>query len=114
QTLAASPDVIVILGDLVIQDVVGGTFVAPEEIVSELKRLRAPFGVFAVLGNHDVWLNAARVRNSLENAGIPVLEDKAAAIRGSRGQIWIVGVTDYWTQAHNVNAALSAVNDDSP
>ena len=53
RTNAARADIICILGDLVIQGVLGGRFVPPEPIASELKRLRAPAGVFAVLGNHD-------------------------------------------------------------
>src|SRR5262245_41003716 len=53
-TNRAAPDVIFILGDLVIQDVVGGSFVSPEEIGAELAGLQAASGVFAVLGNHDV------------------------------------------------------------
>ena len=57
RTNAGRPDVICILGDLVVQGVVGGVFVAPEEIAAELKRLRAGGGVVAVLGNHDGWLN---------------------------------------------------------
>ena len=31
-------------------------------------------GVFAVLGNHDWWLDGARVRDAFESAGIRVLD----------------------------------------
>ena len=44
-----SPDLIVLLGDYVIQDVVGGSFVGPEEIAAQLGALRAPLGVFALI-----------------------------------------------------------------
>jgi predicted MPP superfamily phosphohydrolase len=57
RTNAARPELICILGDLVIQGVIGGRFVPPEDTAAELKRLRAPKGVFAVLGNHDGWLD---------------------------------------------------------
>ena len=40
RTNGARPDIICILGDLVIQGVIGGHFVPPEEIADELKRLR--------------------------------------------------------------------------
>src|SRR6478672_10265416 len=49
RTNAARPDIICILGDLVIQGVVGGRFVPPEQIARELKALRSSTGVFAVL-----------------------------------------------------------------
>lgn len=114
RTNAEQPDVTFILGDLVVHGVVGGSFVSPEDISAELKGLRAPGGVFAVLGNHDVWLDAPRVRRSLENAAIEVVEDRAVKVAIGTESIWIAGVTDYWTQPHDVKAALSAVNDDSP
>src|SRR5262245_43422145 len=45
RTNAAQPEVICILGDLVIQGVIGGRAVPPEEIATELRRLQAPLGV---------------------------------------------------------------------
>ena len=113
RTNAARPDLICILGDLVIQGVVGGRFVHPEEIATELARLRAPAGVVAVLGNHDAWLNHARVRNALEGNGIRVLEETAAEFATAAGPVWdcrhqrpVDG------RGTIVPAALAAVNDD--
>src|SRR5688572_17742054 len=54
-TLNARPDLILLAGDYVIHGVLGGARVAPEEIAKGLRRLAAPLGVFAVLGNHDWW-----------------------------------------------------------
>jgi uncharacterized protein len=85
RTNAARPDLVCILGDLVIQGVIGGRFVAPEEIAAELKRLRAASGVVAVLGNHDGWLSHDRVRYSLERNGIRVLEETAARLSYAGG-----------------------------
>ncbi len=56
-TNAERPDVVLLLGDYVIQSVVGGTFMPPETVAAHLGGLRAPLGVLAVLGNHDVWLD---------------------------------------------------------
>src|SRR5262249_11239823 len=50
QTNAATPDLIFILGDFVVQGIVGGTFVAPEDMMPILGGLRARYGVFSVLG----------------------------------------------------------------
>jgi predicted MPP superfamily phosphohydrolase len=55
---AAAPDVVVLLGDYVIHGVVGGRFMAPEKAAVILGGLKAPGGVFAVLGNHDWWFEA--------------------------------------------------------
>ena len=113
RTNAAQPDLICILGDLVIQGVIGGRFVAPEEIATELKRLRAPAGVVAVLGNHDGWFNHDRVRNALERNNIRVVEDTAARLDTPAGPLWVAGISDLYTGRHDLHAALSAVTDDS-
>lgn len=114
RTNAARPDVICILGDLVIQGVIGGRFVPPENIAAELKRLQAPAGAFAVLGNHDAWLNHARVRDALEQNGIRVLEEKTARIGTPAGPLWLAGVSDLWTGRHDIASALAAVVDGAP
>jgi predicted MPP superfamily phosphohydrolase len=114
RTNAARPDVICILGDLVVQGVIGGRFVAPETIAAELGRLRAPGGVVAVLGNHDSWLDHDRVRRAVERHAARVIEDTAVRLETAAGPIWIAGISDLWTERHDLAAALSAVNDDAP
>lgn len=113
-TQRARPDLIVLLGDFVIQDVAGGEFIPPERIAPELRRLRAPLGVFAVLGNHDWWLDAPRVRAALERARIPVLDDSATLVRREHTAFWIGGVSDFWEGAHDIGRTLSFVNDSLP
>jgi predicted MPP superfamily phosphohydrolase len=114
RTNTARPDVICILGDLVIQGVIGGRFVPPEQIAGELKALRAPAGVFAVLGNHDGWLDHDRVKRALEQNGIRVVEESAVATQTPAGRVWIAGISDLWTGPHDVRAALDAVKDGAP
>ena len=110
---AAAPDIVLILGDLVIQGVLGGEFVAPEKIAGELRVLRAGHGVFAVLGNHDWWFDAERVASALESVGIAVLEDAAVPIDLGT-PLWLAGVSDFWEGRHDVAAALAAVPEREP
>jgi predicted MPP superfamily phosphohydrolase len=112
-TNAARPDLVCLLGDLVIQGVVGGRFVPPEDIATELGRLHAPGGVLAVLGNHDGWLDHDRVRRAVERAGIHVVEDSAEKTQTPAGPVWVAGVSDLWTGHPDVGAALAAVQDAS-
>jgi len=112
RTNAAKPDMICILGDLVIHGVVGGRFVAPEEIARELARLRAPAATLAVLGNHDGWFDHDRVRRALEAVNIDVVEDTAARVETAAGPVWVAGVSDLWTGRHDLDAALTAIDDD--
>ena len=113
-TNAQQPDFVCILGDLVIQGVKGGTFVAPEDIAIGLKALRSKHGTFAVLGNHDVWLDYTRVMKALESNGIDVIEDAAVRLDTSAGPLWLTGVGDLMTGRARVNAGLAHVTDDAP
>ena len=106
------PDLVCILGDLVIQGVRGGHFVPPEAIGGELSALRSTLGTFAVLGNHDGWLDHDRVAQALKNAGITIIEDRAQRIESAAGPVWIAGVSDFWTGRHDLKAALAEVTDD--
>ncbi len=112
RTNAARPDVVCILGDLVIHGVIGGRFVAPEDIATELTRLRAPAGVVAVLGNHDGWFDHDRVRAALERGGVRVIEDTATRLETPAGPLWMAGISDLLTGRHDIAGALSTVKDD--
>ena len=112
-TNAAHADMVCLLGDLVIQGVLGGRFVPPEDIAGELGRLTSRVGTFAVLGNHDGWLDRDRVRRALAANGVRVVEDTAVGVETPAGVVWVVGVSDLWTGPHDLNAALSAVTSES-
>lgn len=113
-TLKAKPDVILLAGDYVIDNVVGGKFVEPEAIAKGLGRLSAPLGVFAVLGNHDHWLDPDRVRGALESNGIEVLEDQSSALSLRECQFWLAGLSDYWTGAADYQKALATIPAGAP
>jgi predicted MPP superfamily phosphohydrolase len=113
-TNALEPDLVLIPGDLVIQEVLGGTFVAPERTAAVLARLSAPLGAWAVLGNHDWWLDAREVRAALEQHGIRVLEDAAARVSRGSAHFWLVGISDLWEGPHDLRAAFERVVDDAP
>jgi predicted MPP superfamily phosphohydrolase len=123
-TNAESPEVVLITGDFVIGGpkdeggerggVAGGSFVEPEAIAAELKGLRAPLGVYAVLGNHDWWYDGPRVARALEAAGVRVLENQAVRVgRGGAG-FWLGGVADLWTRTPDVAGVLGQVTTDEP
>jgi predicted MPP superfamily phosphohydrolase len=114
KTNAARPDLVLIAGDLVVQDILGGRFVPPEKIAPTLGGLRAPLGVWAVMGNHDHYLDVSRVARDLKAAGIPSLEDRAVEITRGGPPFWLVGVSDYWTGRHDVRGALAQVTDRAP
>lgn len=106
---AARPDIILLPGDFVIQGVIGGQAVSPEDIADELRMLKAPLGVYATLGNHDWWLDGQRVRKALESAGITVLENSAIPLPVPGRPVWLVGIGDDMTGHARPAQALAAV-----
>lgn len=83
------PDLIVLGGDYV--TLADPAYVTPAAEV--LSTLAAPFGVFAVLGNHDDDHDTAA---ALNGAGITVLRDARTQIRVRGEPLDLVGIR-YWT-----------------
>jgi predicted MPP superfamily phosphohydrolase len=85
---AQRPDLIVLTGDFVTFD--AGTAVP---VVEALAGLRAPFGVYACLGNHDAW---ARVEDSISRlfaaAHVRMLRGESVAITIGTDWINLIGV----------------------
>lgn len=89
-------DVIVLLGDYVSESLLDHSKLSmPVETIAEnLKGLRARYGVYAVLGNHDGYFNIPRIRRALEAEGIRVLENEAVSIEKNGQKLRIVGLPD--------------------
>jgi uncharacterized protein len=100
------PDLVVILGDFVIQAVVGGHFIAPEPIAEVLRGLQPSLGVIAVLGNHDWWYDGVKVEKALRAAGIEVLENQAHQVNFKGKAFWVVGIADLWTRKPDIEGSL--------
>ncbi|MDD3627859.1 MAG: metallophosphoesterase [bacterium] len=72
-------------------------FVKP--FFDEAKKLKAPLGVYAVLGNHDYWHDCEELsKESLSESGIKSLDNKAYWIKKGDSQIKLGGVTDTWAK----------------
>ena len=114
ETQAAQPDLVLLAGDFVIQGVRGGRFVTPEIISAKLGEIAAPFGVFAVLGNHDWWLDGPRVKQAFETNRIPVLENRAVELRRDDCTFWLAGIGDFWEGRPDVDGTLAKVPPEAP
>jgi uncharacterized protein len=109
-TNSEQPDLIVLLGDYIQGGRRDNThLVEPEITAGVLKDLRAPLGVYAVLGNHDWWYSGAKVRKAFENAGIPVLENEVAEIKWRGQSFWLVGLADLWTRPQRIDETIAKV-----
>lgn len=95
---AQNPDIIVLLGDFVSQiGRKGDELKMPIETIAEnIKGMRARYGVYAVIGNHDWWFDERRCRAALESVGIKVLENEAFSFEANNQIVTILGIEDFW------------------
>ena len=56
--------------------------------------MRAPFGLWAVMGNHDAFTDPLRVTRALRAEGIQVLTNQSIPIEHNGGRFWLGGVDD--------------------
>lgn len=89
-------DLIVLLGDYVAETgEIGSALKMPmAEIADNLKGLRAKYGVYAVLGNHDGYYGNAEVAAELTGADIRVLQNELAVIEHNGAKLRILGIKD--------------------
>ena len=90
------PDLIVLLGDYV-AGMAAVSHGAPSSIAdwtAALARCVRHYGVHAVLGNHDWWVDPRGVRLGLEKVGIGVLENEAFKLQADGRRFWLAGLGD--------------------
>jgi predicted MPP superfamily phosphohydrolase len=97
-----APDVLLLGGDYV-------SFAAHhiDALQAFLRGAQAPFGTFAVLGNHDVWNGRARIEAGLRAAGIEVLVNRSVALPDPFGAVSICGIDDPWLGAPSAGATFA-------
>lgn len=112
---AQVPDLILFGGDLVIGKILGSRPMPIAELASLLKELKARLGVFSVLGNHDWWHDGDKIRKTLEENGIQVLDNQAKLIQVDPDfNFWLVGLGDSFTNRTQADVALSQVTSAAP
>jgi uncharacterized protein len=105
----AEPDLIVITGDFVTHDP------APiYPLVQRLKHLQSRSGIYAVLGNHDLYSRKgkATIVEALTSIEIQVLWNQVVYPLGD--ELAIVGLPDFWSPDFKTSKILAQVPDAVP
>lgn len=100
-TLSLEPDLILLGGDYSLKD---GKYIGP--CFDALAALKAPLGVFGVLGNHDYWHGLTETRDGFEAAGITELTNRGVWLERGNGRFRLAGVDDKWMGKVDVGAAV--------
>lgn len=117
---AEGPDLIALTGDFIDR---GPGHVA--EAARLFRGLKAPLGVFAVLGNHDFSVHTARgarkhpglddaVADALSAEGVTVLRNRGARVERGGAALHVAGVDDLWSGASDLDAAFDGACPHAP
>lgn len=120
RTQAEKPDVIALTGDFIHK---GYKHVA--DAAKLFRNLKAPLGVFAVLGNHDFSVrNALGVRrhpglgqavaDALGHVGVRVLRNEAQLFERDGSGLVVAGVDDLWSRECDPHGTLSGSCPNTP
>ncbi len=130
RTNALSPDLVFLLGDYAAGYKMVSRPVKIADLAPVLAELKARYGVFAVLGNHDWWddLTAQKrghgpnlYADALEQNGIPVLSNSAVKLEAAG--VWLAGLEDQLALSlggrrfqglDDLPATLNQITDDAP
>lgn len=81
-----------------------------EESVAALASLKAPLGIYGVLGNHDFWSGAAAVdaitRRYTAAIGVHWLRNSGVTLTRNGAAVDLLGVDDYWEASCSLSTAL--------
>jgi predicted MPP superfamily phosphohydrolase len=93
-------DLVVLTGDYLLDDPA-----AEGEVVQALSALKAPFGVFGCLGNHEIYTGTEDSITRLFAAkGIRILRQEGALIESQGGMLNLIGI-DYQSLVHSLDHA---------
>src|SRR5581483_2606055 len=108
---AVRPDLIALTGDFVTAPALGDPAegaAAAEPCAELLGQMKAPYGLWAVLGNHD-YADAPRVTGALMSKGIQILDNRAVPVEKEGGRFWLSGIDDALDGRPDLRSALSVI-----
>jgi uncharacterized protein len=96
------PDIIALTGDYISKE---SRYAAP--CAEMLGRLEAKYGVYAVLGNHDHWTDAALITDLFRAEGMTVLINQGMHFEHRGASFWLAGVDDTMVGLEDISLALA-------
>ena len=109
---ALGSDLIVVLGDYFATHHFVTERVAHAAWAGELARLRAPLGVYSIVGNHDWWYDITGVRKAFDHVHLPLMENDAVLLGEPGRRFWLAGLGDQL--AHYISPSVFRGEDDLP
>lgn len=107
------PDLIVLTGDFVSLPLFKKNdheaAANAEPCAQVLREMQARHGLWAVMGNHDVFTDPDHVTSALESEGIKVLGNRSVPIEADGGRFWLAGVDDVLGRSADLQRSLQGI-----
>lgn len=100
-----NPDIIILLGDYV-NGISKIQTLSLKKITDNLKKIECRNGIYAVLGNHDIWLNENEVTKCLQKANITVLNNENRILTINGKTFTLAGTNDFTEGKADIVQAL--------
>lgn len=100
-------DFIFITGDFLL----GENEAAISKLANILKDFKAKFGVWAVLGNHDLYCDSGILIEELKKSNVEFLINQAVEFNIGNKPLWALGVNDPYHEEDDLISALREVAD---
>ncbi len=82
-----------------------------EKVTEGFLKIKARYGIYAILGNHDYKLGPHKMKAALKAANITVLENSNAKIDINGKSLFIAGIADFNTAQVRFRNALSDISE---
>jgi predicted MPP superfamily phosphohydrolase len=95
------PDLVVLTGDYVWRNKEAAFELAPI-----IAGLNPRYGIYSVLGNHDLWLDVRVIKAAFAEARLPLLVNQGVEVNAGSGSLFLAGLDDGWSGKADLNLAL--------
>lgn len=104
--IALEPDLFVLTGDYV-----SNSIAFLPGCLEEMARVRARYGTFATLGNHEHWVASPdRLKSMFRQHAVPLLYNAHRVIRTAQGPFAVAGIDDMRIGNDDLDAALKGLD----
>ncbi len=106
---ALEPDLILLTGDYVWHEVE-----MIFEMMPSLAGLNAKHGIYACLGNHDLWTDVDVVTQAFKEVRLPLLVNHGLPITLGKDRIYLASLDDGWSGQPDLTAAMGNWSEGAP
>jgi predicted MPP superfamily phosphohydrolase len=106
QVIALEPDLFVLTGDYI-----SNSIAFLPGCLEEMARIRARYGTFATLGNHEHWYaGMGELQAIFRKHGVPLLQNEHRVIATANGPVAVAGIDDLRSGKADLAAALDGID----